>query len=212
MTVDADTSEQAPLHDRDADAEHGADAAAAETVDGDDHADGDRDEPGQRPPVRGLGLRAAFAFGVITVVTLAGVCGWLGLNLSQSHHNQQQVAQFIQTARQAAVNLTTINHTSADHDVVRILDSTTGAFHDDFQNRSQQFIAVVKQAQTDTVGTVTAAGLESLQGDTAQVLVAVSVKTSNAGAAEQQPRLWRMRIDVADAGPGVKISNVQFVP
>jgi Mce-associated membrane protein len=149
---------------------------------------------------------------VITVVALAGICGWLGLNLYQSHRNQQQVAQFIQTARQAALNLTTISHTSADHDVARILDSTTGSFRDDFQNRSQQFIAVLKQAQTDTVGTVTAAGLESLEGDTAHVLVAVSVKTSNAGAAEQQPRLWRMRIDVDKAGSDAKVSNVQFVP
>ena len=213
MTVDVDTSEQVPTHASDGNAEQRPGTAAAETADGcSDHADDDAAQSGPQPPVRSSGLRGAAAFGVLTVVVLASICGWLGLHLYQSNRNQQQVTQLIQTARQTALNLTTISHTSAEHDVARILDSTTGTFHDDFQGRSQQFIAVVKQAQSDTVGTVTAAGIESLDGNTAHVLVAVSVKTSNAGAAEQQPRLWRMRIDVDKAGPDDKVSNVQFVP
>jgi Mce-associated membrane protein len=62
------------------------------------------------------------------------------------------------------------------------------------------------------VGTVTAAGLESSTANDAQVLVAVSVKTSNIGAAEAEPREWRMRISVQKVGSDVKISNVEFVP
>jgi Mce-associated membrane protein len=62
------------------------------------------------------------------------------------------------------------------------------------------------------VGTVTAAGLESASADHAQVLVAVSVKTSNAGAADNQPRAWRMRISVRKIGDQAKVSNVEFVP
>jgi Mce-associated membrane protein len=214
VAVGIDTSEELPTDTSDPGAdEHESGVEDVETDDSSrDHGEADGEESGRQPSVRGSGLRGAFAFGVITVVALAGICGWLGFHLYQSHRNQQQVAQFVQAARQGALNLTTISHTSADHDVARILDSTTGSFHDDFQSRSQQFIDVVEQAQTDTVGTVTAAGLESLEGDKAQVLVAVSVKTSNAAAAEQQPRLWRMRIGVDKVGADVKVSNVQFVP
>jgi Mce-associated membrane protein len=71
---------------------------------------------------------------------------------------------------------------------------------------------VVKQAQSKSVGTVTAAGLESASADQAEVLVAVSVKTSNAGAADNQPRAWRMRISVQKIGDQAKVSNVEFVP
>jgi Mce-associated membrane protein len=39
----------------------------------------------------------------------------------------------------------------------------------------------------------------------------VSVKTSVAGAPEQQPRSWRMRLTVQKSGADVKISNVGFV-
>jgi Mce-associated membrane protein len=214
IAVDVDASEELPTNTPDPGAdeqESGIDNV--ETDDGTvDRVDADGDESGEQPPVRGSGLRLAGVFGVIAVVALTGICGWLGLQLYQSHRDQQQVAQFLQAARQEALNLTTISHTSADHDVARILDSATGSFHDDFQSRSQQFIDAVEQAQTDSVGTVTTAGLESLEGDKAQVLVAISVKTSNAGAAEQQPRLWRMHIGVDKVGADVKVSNVQFVP
>ena len=68
------------------------------------------------------------------------------------------------------------------------------------------------KAKSTTVGTITEAGLESETAGTAQVLVAVTVKTSNAGAPEQDPRAWRMRISVQKVGDQAKVSNVEFVP
>ena len=94
----------------------------------------------------------------------------------------------------------------------RILDSATGTFYDDFQKRAQAFVDVVKQAQSKSVGTIAEAGLESESDNGAQVLVAVTVKTSNAGAPEQAPRAWRMRIFVEKVDDEAKVSNVVFVP
>jgi Mce-associated membrane protein len=70
---------------------------------------------------------------------------------------------------------------------------------------------VVKQAKSTSVGTITEAGLESEESGHARVLVAVAVKTSNAGAPEQDPRTWRMRITVQKDGDQAKVSNVEFV-
>jgi Mce-associated membrane protein len=145
------------------------------------------------------------------VLALAGLVGWLGWQTYQSHQQQLQRALFLQVGRQGALNLTTISYTEADADVQRILNSSTGTFYDDFKKRSQPFIEVVKQAQSKSVGTITEAGLESVQGDGAQVLVAVSVNTSTS-AGEQQPRSWRMRIGVQKVGADAKVSNVEFVP
>lgn len=155
-----------------------------------------------------LGLIAGF----LIIATLGAVVGWFGFQYGQSHQDQQDRALFLRVGRQAALNLTTINYTHVDADVQRILDSSTGAFHDDFRNRSQAFIEAVRQSQSTTEGSITESGLESVQDDTAQVLVAVSVKTSNAGAAQQEPRAWRMRIDVQSFGDNAKVSRVQFVP
>lgn len=158
-------------------------------------------------------LKLATIVGLVVVLALAGLVGWLGFRTYESQKLEAQRALFLQVGRQGAINLTTIDWEHAEADVQRIVDSATGTFYDDFQQRAGPFIEVVKQAQSKSVGTVTEAGLESESDTEASVLVAVTVQTSNAGAAEQQPRLWRMRVTVQDVGDDqVKVSNVEFVP
>jgi Mce-associated membrane protein len=153
---------------------------------------------------------ALVASGLI-VATLAGLSGWLGYRAYQSHEAQARQNLYVATARQGAVNLTTINYTQVDADVQRILDLATGAFRDDFEQRAKPFMEVVKAAQSKSEGTITDAGLESQRGDSAQVLVAVAVKSRTAGG-EEAPREWRMRIEVRSVGDDAKVSNVVFVP
>lgn len=158
-------------------------------------------------------LKLATIVGVVVVLALGGLAGWLGFRAYESQKLEAQRQLFLQVGRQGAINLTTIDWEHAEADVQRILDSATGTFYDDFQQRAAPFIDVVKQAQSKSVGMVTEAGMESESDTEARVLVAVTVQTSNAGAAEQQPRLWRMRVTVQDVGDDqVKVSNVEFVP
>ena len=157
-------------------------------------------------------VRLASVVGLVTVLGLTGLGGWLGMRAHHSRQDDKQRNLFLQVGRQGALNLTTIDYQHVDADIQRILSSATGAFYDDFSKRAQPFVDVVKQAQSKSVGTVTDAGLESVTGNDAQILVAVAVKTSNAGAPDQNPRAWRMRIAVTKIGPEAKVSNVQFVP
>ena len=175
-------------------------------------ADDADSQPKARSRKRMSPQRWATLFSLAVIVALAAVLGWFGFRLHQSHQAQAQRSQLLQVARQGALNLTTIDWQHADSDVRRILDGATGEFHDDFAKRSKPFIEVVKQAKATTVGTITEAGLESETADTAQALVAVSVQTSNAGATDQEPRAWRMRIYMQRVGDQVKVSNVGFVP
>ncbi len=157
-------------------------------------------------------IKMALIAGLIGLLALGGLTGWLGYRTWESHRDEQRRELFLQVGRQGALNLTTIDWEHADADVQRILDSATGTFYDDFQQRAQPFMAVVKQAKSKSAGTIAEAGLESATDNEAEVLVAVSVKTSNAGAPEQQPRAWRMRISVEKIGDEAKVSNVEFVP
>jgi len=156
-------------------------------------------------------VRLAMILGLVAVVALAALCGWLGFRTYESREAADERNLFLQVGRQAALNLTTIDFEHADEDVQRVLDSSTGTFYDDFQARAQPFKEVVKQAKSKSVGTIAEAGVESITQDAAEVLVAVTVKTSNAGAAEQEPRAWRMRITVQKADDGAKVANVRFV-
>lgn len=169
--------------------------------------------PAQRPARRSwTPERLALILGLVVVVGLGALFGWLGYRDYQSRHIDSERATFLQVGRQGAINLTTIDWQHADADIQRILDSATGRFYDDFSQRSKPFVDVVKQAQSTSVGTITEAGVESFTSNGAQVLVAVNVKTSTGGTPAEQPRAWRMRVDVANVGGAVKVSNVEFVP
>jgi Mce-associated membrane protein len=144
-------------------------------------------EPSESAPPRPHGSRLALALGLLIVTALGGLVGWLGFRADESHQREQQRAMFLAAARQGALNLTTISYTEVDADIKRILDSATGTFHDDFEKRSQPFVEVVKQSQS-------------------------TVTTSTAGAAQQELRSWRMRIEVQKVGDMAKTSNVEFIP
>jgi Mce-associated membrane protein len=205
MAVDADAADLQLTAPIDSDADHDAVEREAETGEGPVHAE---------PVVahRRSGVRFALLVSLITVLALAGVGGWLGYRAYQTQRAQQQRNLLLQVGRQAALNLTTINYTEVDADLARIVDSATGTFRDDFQRRAKAFADVVKRAQSQSQGAITEAGLVSDDTDHGQVLIAVSVNTSLAGAPEPQPRAWRMRIDVQKVGNDVKVSNVEFVP
>jgi Mce-associated membrane protein len=187
-----------------------------EAEDDSDEAEGDSDpEPdldADDAAPRISHVRLAGIVGLVVVLALGGLVGWLGFRAYQSHQLDTQRKVFLQVGRQGALNLTTIDFQHVDEDVKRILDSATGTFYDDFQQRAQPFTEVVKQVKSKSVGTVTEAGLESESENEAQVLVAVAVNTTVEGQPNQQPRAWRMRILVQKVGEDTKVSNVEFVP
>jgi Mce-associated membrane protein len=199
------------------------DAADAEDIDAEETdiegPEADEPEPeaeaGTRSRVRTWfsTVPGPIAVSVAIIVALVGLGGWLGFRVHQDRQVEAQRNLYVQVARQTAINLTTINYTEVDADIKRVLDSSIGAFHDEFQNRSQPFVEVVKKVQSKTEGTISEAGLLSYTTDQAQVLVAIAVKTSMAAApADQEPRRWRMRLTVEKTGDSAKVSSVEFVP
>jgi Mce-associated membrane protein len=157
-------------------------------------------------------MAMAVTISLLTMLVLGGLAGWNTLRAGRSESLEHQHDVFLQAGRQAALDLTTISYTDVDAGVRRILESSTGAFQKDFQQRSKPLADLIRQTQSRTEGTIAAAGLESVTDDSAQVMVAVSVKSSDQSAAEGPPRTWRMRIDIQQIGGQAKISNVAFVP
>ena len=202
----ATEADDAEVEDADSD---DADSDAAEADAADAATDAEESAPARAPMSH---VKIALIAGLVAVVALAGLTGWLGFQAYQAQQTQDLRSLYLQVGRQGALNLTTIGYENAEADVQRILDSATGTFYDDFQRRAEPFVEVVKQAQSTSEGTIAEAGLESFSDNEAQVLVAVTVRTSNAGAPDQAPRAWRMRISVEKVGDEAKVSNVEFVP
>ncbi|MDG5484677.1 Mce protein [Mycolicibacterium gadium] len=203
---DPTASGTAPDDTLDVGSAEGADGEDSEVANDKHQGDTARASRTPMPP-----QRLALVMGLLAAVTMAALASWLGYQARQTHQASEQRQLFVQVGRQGALNLTTIDWQHADADTKRILDSATGTFYDEFSQRSQPFIDVVNKMKSKSVGTITEAGLESQSHDTAQVLVAVSVKTTVGDGPEQEPRAWRMRVTVQKVGNDVKVADVEFV-
>ncbi|MFZ2175540.1 MAG: hypothetical protein WAW17_16195, partial [Rhodococcus sp. (in: high G+C Gram-positive bacteria)] len=114
----------------------------------------------------------------------------------KSERDVRERTEILDAARQGVVDLTTMNFEEAEQDVQRVLDGSAGEFHDEFEARSKDLIAVMQEAKVQSEGEVTQAAIENQGGDSADVLVAVAQKVSNAGGAVEEPRGQRMRVTV----------------
>ena len=159
----------------------------------------------------GSHTRLALLAGALVAVVLAGLAGWLEYRNYKAHRIEQVRELFLRVGRQGALDLTTISHSEVDADVQRILNSSVDTFHEDFEQRSQPFVDLVKRDQSISKGTITEAGVQSMTSDSARVVVAVSVRTTTAAVSEPRVNNFRMRVDVKKVGDGAMVSNVEFI-
>lgn len=196
-----------------------ADTRAGETPDATAEVDQSADSPEtseaatdteparRRPSVRqALGIVA-----VVAIIGLLGASGWMMWQHQKTLDERRQAEAYIATARQGIVNLTSLDFKRSKEDVQRILDSATGDFRDQFQKTAEDFASVVKDTKAVAEGTVAAAAVESMNKDSAVVLVLANERVTNAAGAKDQPRTFRFKVSVVHEGDQLKLSKVEFV-
>ena len=208
---------EAPEDDAEVD-EEVPDAAATDD-DKDDVADAaveltgepTRERRGVRIPLPTWKAVAA-ALTVLVIAALLTACVLMFISHRNVQADQQRRAEFEAAARQGVVTLMSLDYNKAKEDVQRIIDSSTGQFKTDFQSTSEDFVKVAVESKAVTETNVTATAVESMTADTATVLVAASSRVTNAAGAKQEPRAWRLSVNLARDGGQLKLAKVEFVP
>jgi|SRR6202045_1254882 len=156
---------------------------------------------------------------IAAIAAVVGICAFAGfsaytvLQHRDATRHQQRDAAFVAGAKQGVLNMISLDFNKAKADVQRVIDGSTGEFKTDFQQRANDFISVVIQSKAVTEGTVHGAALESVNGDSAVVLVsATSQVTNSPPGKDEPPRMWRLRVTVAEVGGQYKMSKVEYVP
>jgi Mce-associated membrane protein len=157
-----------------------------------------------------LSLTAKVA-AIVLILFFAAASGFMLWKDRDAAERDQRAANFIAGAKQGIVNMTSLDFNRAKEDVQRVLDSSTGQFRDDFQQRAKDFVSVVEQSKVVTQGTITAAAVESMDGNSASVLVSATSRITNSAGAKDEPRMWRLRVTVTEEGGQYKMSKVDFV-
>ncbi|ORA29795.1 hypothetical protein [Mycobacterium aquaticum] len=168
--------------------------------------------PGRKSPAL---LVAAIAIPAVLALVLLGATGFAVSQFVRSapaaSTAQPQWQPYVDAARDFAVTVSSVSAASIDADIQRVLDGSTGAFHDDFQKQADAFKQVVVTNGSTSHGTVSASGLESFTPGQAVVLVSVSTDTSTTASGTQN-RAQRLVLTVVETAGSYKVSKVEFVP
>jgi Mce-associated membrane protein len=199
-----------------------------ETDDSDDSTDSTDPEDGgdvaveapEETPARNRRLRlprpgwkpVAAAVVILCTCALLGASGYMIWRHSQVVQEQQLSAEYAAAGRQSVVTLMSLDHNRAQEDVQRIIDNSVGQFKEDFQNQAEDFVKVAQESKVTTEVTVNATAVESMNPDSAVVLVAAASKVTNSAGAKQEPRTWRLSVSLQRDGGQIKMSKVEFVP
>ncbi|WP_174185267.1 hypothetical protein [Nocardia barduliensis] len=164
-------------------------------------------------PSRGPGVARILAMAAAALLVIALVCGATlsVLAMRSTHERDERRAEYVETARQAIVNLTTIRADTAKQDIDRILSLASGEFKTEFDGRVDPFTSIVQQAKVVSTGEIVEAALESDDDRSGRVLVAAKQSLTNAGQAEPQTRYYRFRVTVSRGESGLTVSDVEFV-
>jgi len=182
-----------------------AEVSATEPVD--PQAETEAPVPGRRWPQLLAVAVAALLTGICLAVT--GLMVWQHSRVAVQRADEQR---FVDAARDGVTALLSMDHTRARADVQRVLDLSTGPFHDDFQRTVDDFVKTAVDSKAVTTGTINAAALDRLEGDRATVLVAATSEVSNANGANADARPFRISVIVDRDADTFKMSEVEFVP
>ncbi|WP_059017810.1 hypothetical protein [Mycobacterium sp. M26] len=152
---------------------------------------------------------AVLVVGIGALLTVSGLMIWQHQRVEAQRAHR---AQMVDAAKTGVTALLSIDYTRAKADVQKVIDLSTGTFKDDFTKGAEDFVKTAEQSKAVTVGSISAAALESDNGDSGVVLLAASSQVTNANGAKQDPRAWRMSVTVTRDGDKLKMSNVEFVP
>lgn len=154
------------------------------------------------------------SLGAVVTAGLLGATGYMVWQNTKATDLNQRTAEFSAAARQGVVNLMSMDYNAAKESVQRVIDDSTGKFHEDVADSADDMIKAMEASKVVTTVTVNDAAVESISGDSAVVLVAATSEKHDATAppdAGSQPRVWRVVVTVARDGGQLKVSDVEFV-
>ena len=195
-----------------------AELAEAEAAEADARAEAElaRARPAESDPGSRRRRRTAETVGLAVAASLTGAALTLtGLMLWQhakAGAQRDQERRFVDAAQDGVVALLSIDYNHARDDVQRVLDLSTGQFHEDFSHSAEDFVKTAVDSQAVTTGTINAAALDDVDGDRGRVLVSATSVVSNAKGAKRDARPFRMSVTVTRDGDTCKMSDVEFVP
>lgn len=158
-----------------------------------------------------LPLVTAIALSVV-VVGLAIASGWLGVVTLRNKDEADQKAKAIQSARQMGVNLMSLDASTAQRDLDRIVSGTTGDLKNKLASQSNAFMQQVTKAKAKSTVSDVEAALVSIDDDSAEVMVSLNGTVTNDKVKNGTPQGYRYQMDLTRVDDRWLVSGLEVVP
>jgi Mce-associated membrane protein len=162
----------------------------------------------RRRPSRWTMLVAGLSVLVVALWVAGGLLFAHNRSASQLAAQRQDV---VAAAQKVAGDLTSISSSNAPAQIQSLTNESTGGFRDQISTYAQALQAILQQSGAGSQGTVSAAGIERMDANTASVLVAVTATVSNNKLPNAQPVSYRLGVQLQREGDRWLASDVTFV-
>lgn len=154
---------------------------------------------------------------LVLLVLVALVAGLVVFGVFQGHTwrdggtDADARSAVLKASRQEVIALTTISSKTSDQDIARLLDGATKGFRAEFAEQADNFRSALTSGDVSSTGVVTGAGVDSLRGNKAEVLIAASGTVSNKQSKAPQPRNYRLRLGMEKVDGRWLVASLEFV-
>jgi Mce-associated membrane protein len=155
-------------------------------------------------------LVLTWALSVVLLLVLAGLVVSVVALGRQDSRNDARIAA-MKAARQTAVDFTTYKYDTWDADAQRVLDGATGPFKQEFTDTAAGLKEVVVSSKATSEGEVLDAAVESIDVDSAQVLVVCDAVVKNTASQNGTRRHYRMKLEMVREGDRWKVADLEAV-
>jgi Mce-associated membrane protein len=161
-----------------------------------------------RPPNRKtVGVSAATVL-VAASLLASGYLLWQHISLM---HEQRRAIEFEAAARRGVEMMLSIDPDHARENVQRSIDNTTGALQSQLRVTSTFLVEDAQKAKVTTKATARDVAVESMNGDSAVMLVVAESDTTNPDKSKRPPAFWRLSVGISWDGGQPKMSKFDFV-
>ncbi|MCU1647874.1 MAG: hypothetical protein JWN03_8149 [Nocardia sp.] len=189
--------------------------ASAVAVDADAVADSETESKSRVRRIVGSLGRMGTVAAVVALVSMLVLLGSTGVYFYHGHRADelsQRRAEYIQVAKQAYIDMSTVKDSTADQDIDRLLSVAGGGLKDEYSQNRDAYKKVFEQMKVQSTGTIISAAIESDDADSASVLLLAQQTVSNVSTNGPMQRDYRVRVHVTRTANTVTASGLEFVP
>jgi Mce-associated membrane protein len=152
----------------------------------------------------------AAALLVVTIgLTATGVVFWRQAEANKVEERERHAA--ISVAEDQALTLTNVNRSNLDEQMEKLIANGTGEFLRQFNATASTFKNVVVKSKVHSTSTVAESGVVEFSPSNAVVLVALDSAVQNQETGQDEPRPYRLKVNLVNEDGKWLVEQMEFV-